>query len=136
MRYDTKIALVIRSELAAWQKLNAACFLSGGLTGAFPETVGEPYRDASGVDYGPMIRQPVMVFEATGEELQKTLQRALSRGIRPSVYTLDLFSTMNDQDNRAAVSAVATGDLDLAGLSLYGERKAIDKVIKGLKLHP
>jgi hypothetical protein len=48
---------------------------------------------------------------------------------------MDLFSTMNDADNRAAVAVVATGDLDLAGLSLYADRKTVDKVIKGLKLH-
>lgn len=136
MQYDTKIAVVIRDDLPAWQKLNAACFLSGGLAGANPEAVGEPYRDATGVDYGPMIRQPVMVFAGSGADLRKALQRALSRGLRPSVFTLDLFSTMNDADNRAAVARVATDDLDLAGLGLYGDRKAIDKAVKGLKLHP
>jgi hypothetical protein len=136
MQYETKVALVIRDDLPTWQKLNATCFLAGGLVGANPETVGEPYADASGVAYGPMIRQPAMVFAATGADLQKVLQRALSRGLKPSVFTLDLFSTMNDAANRAAVAAVATEDLDLAGLSLYGERKIIDKVIKGLKLHP
>ncbi len=136
MNYETKIAIVVRDDLPVWQKLNVACFLSGGIVGAYPETIGEPYRDASGVDYGPMIRQPAMVFAGSGDDLKKVLQRALGRGLEPSVFTLDLFSTMNDAANRAAVAAVATDDLDLAGLSLYGDRKAIDKVIKGLKLHP
>jgi hypothetical protein len=47
-----------------------------------------------------------------------------------------LFATGNDYDNRAAVAAVATDALDLAGLGLHADRKAVDKVTKGLALHP
>ena len=49
---------------------------------------------------------------------------------------MDLFTTYNDVDNRAAVAAVTTESLDLAGLALHAERKLVDKVVKGLKLHP
>ncbi|MDB5555782.1 MAG: hypothetical protein JWL86_5766, partial [Rhizobium sp.] len=43
MQFDTKIAVVIRTDLEAWQKLNVACFLAGGIAAAFPECIGEPY---------------------------------------------------------------------------------------------
>ncbi len=135
MRYDTKIALVVRDDLAAWQKLNVASFLAGGLVGTSPELAGEPYQDASGRFYGPLIRQPVLIFAASAVELNNVLQRAQQRGVRPHLYTKDLFATGNDVDNRAAVAAVATDGLDLVGLGLHAERKEIDKIIKGLKLH-
>jgi hypothetical protein len=61
MRFETKIAVVVRDDLAAWQKLNVACFLSGGLVGAYPELAGERYVDGSGRLYGPLIRQPILV---------------------------------------------------------------------------
>src|SRR3546814_10284391 len=76
MRFDTKIAIVLRDDVATWQKLNVACFLSGGLVGSYPELAGERYRDASGRDYGPLIRQPILVFAASGEDLARTLQRS------------------------------------------------------------
>jgi hypothetical protein len=136
MTFDTKIAIVVREDLAPWQKLNATAFLSGGLAGLYPEIVGERYSDASGSTYGPLVRQPVLVFGATKEELTRTLSRARERGVKASIYTVDLFKTYNDIDNRAAVSAVATEALDLAGLALHAERKLVDKVVKGLKLHP
>ncbi|CAM5214580.1 hypothetical protein ARD30_10045 [Bosea thiooxidans] len=135
MRYDTKIAIVVRENLATWQKLNVASFLAGGLVGAAPEISGEPYRDGSGRFYGPLVRQPVLIFAATSEELKQVLQRAQGRGVRPHLYTNELFATGNDSDNRAAVAAVATADLDLVGLGLHAERKEIDKIVKGLKLH-
>lgn len=126
---------MVRENLATWQKLNVASFLAGGLVGAAPELGGEPYQDGSGRFYGPLIRQPVLIFAATTEELQQVLQRAQGRSVRAHLYTNELFSTGNDIDNRAAVAAVATADLDLVGLGLHGERKDIDKIIKGLKLH-
>ena len=135
MRYDTKIAIVVRDDLATWQKLNIASFLAGGLAGTSPELAGEPYRDASGRFYGPLIRQPVLIFAASAAELTSVLQRAQQRGVRPHLSTKELFVTGNDVDNRAAVAAVATDALDLVGIGLHAERKEIDKIIKGLKLH-
>jgi hypothetical protein len=135
MRYDTKIAIVVREDLAPWQKLNVASFLSGGLVGVSPELAGEPYVDGSGRFYGPLIRQPILIFAATGEQLTQALARAQGRGVRAHLYTSELFATGNDVDNRAAVAARQTAELDLVGLALNAERKEIDKIIKGLALH-
>src|SRR5262249_29578626 len=135
VRFATKVAIVLRHDPAAWQKLNVAAFLAGGLAGAFPEIVGEPYRDASGNRYNPLIRQPVLVFAATAEELRRTLQRARERGGSAAIYTEALFATGNDVDNRAAVAAVAYEDLDLVGIGLHAPRNSIDRICKGLSLH-
>ncbi|QCI65129.1 DUF2000 domain-containing protein [Phreatobacter stygius] len=136
MRFETKIAIVVRDDLATWQKLNVTAFLSGGLVGAYPELPGERYADASGRIYGPLIRQPVLIFAASGDELTRTLKRAAERGLTPSLYTSALFSTGNDSDNRAAVAAVPTDALDLVGLGLHDDRRQIDRIVKGLALHP
>ncbi|POR55459.1 hypothetical protein CYD53_102348 [Bosea psychrotolerans] len=125
----------MRENLATWQKLNVASFLAGGLVGAYPELRGEDYNDASGRFYGPLIRQPVLIFAATSEQLGLMLQRAQQRGVRPHLYTRELFATGNDSDNRAAVAAVATAALDLVGLAIHAERKEADKITKGLSLH-
>ena len=34
MQFDTKIAVVIRTDLEAWQKLNVAAFLTSGIAAA------------------------------------------------------------------------------------------------------
>lgn len=136
MRFDTKIAIVVRDDLATWQKLNVACFLSGGLVGSYPELPGARYIDATGRSYGPLIRQPILIFAAGAEEMRRTMQRASERALPVTIYTRELFATGNDDDNRAAVARVATEALDLVGLAIHAERKAVDKVTKGLTLHP
>ena len=133
MIYETKTALILRRDLAAWQIANVAAFLAGGLAATHPEMKGEPYRDAASRGYTALIREPVFVYGATLEELQRTHLRALSRELIPAVYIDAMFKTTNDADNRAAFAAAPADALDLVGLGIHGPRKTIDKVTNGLK---
>ena len=136
VRFDTKIAVVLRAGLATWQELNVTAFLASGVAAAFPEAMGEDYADADGTKYLPLLGQPVLVYSAgTVEEMARTLERALSRDVRPAVFTADMFATGDDAANRAVVAAVAQRDLDLVGVALRGPRNAVDKITKGLSLH-
>jgi hypothetical protein len=133
---DTKIAVVVRDDLALWQKLNMTAFLASGVTAASPDAIGADYADADGTQYTPMFGQPVMVFAADAARLTRTLDRAVSRGVVPTVFTTELFVTGDDTANRAAVASVPRGNLDLAGLSVRADRKTVDKITAGLRLHP
>ena len=135
MRFDTKIAVVVRADLPVWQKLNMTAFLVSGIAATNESAIGEPYGDATGNSYLPMFGQPVLVFSATQEQLRSAYQRAMGRELQMAIFTDQLFITGNDDDNRAAVRAVLSEELALAGLALRAERKAVDAVVKGLSLH-
>ena len=135
IRFDTKIAVLLRNDLQVWQRLNVTAFLISGIAGSQPDLLGEEYVDADGTRYLPMLRQPVLVFEGDRETLTAAHARALGRGIPISVYTEELFGTGNDDDNRAAVRAAGRDKLNLVGLALHGQRNAVDKVLKGARLH-
>ncbi|MFE1049027.1 DUF2000 family protein [Streptomyces olivaceus] len=136
IRFDTKIAVLLREDLETWQRLNVTAFLVSGLSHQFPELVGEPYEDADAVGYLPMFRQPVLVFEGTRDTLASAHARVLSRALPRALFTSDLFGTGNDRDNRAAVRVVPTAELDLVGLAVHGPKNAVDKVLKGARMHP
>ncbi|MFZ4142871.1 DUF2000 family protein [Streptomyces griseoincarnatus] len=135
-RFDTKIAVLLREDLEPWERLNVTAFLVSGLGTQLPELIGQPYEDADGVPYLPMFRQPVLVFQGAKEVLRAAHERALSRALPRAVFTSDLFATGHDDANRAAVRAVPTTDLDLVGLAVHGPRNAVDKVLKGARMHP
>jgi hypothetical protein len=135
--FDTKVAVVVRDDLAAWQRINVAVFLMSGIAASAGEpVVGPPYEDADGVQYLPMLRQPVLVFEADAGRLRTVHRRALERETPVAIYTAELFSTGHDGDNRAAVRAVATADLDLVGLGLRAPHRTADAILRGLRRHP
>ena len=136
IRFDTKVTVVVRDDLATWQRLNVTAFLVTGIAGAFPQLLGETYEDADGTTYLPILGQPVVVLEADAATMRAAHQRALAREIAMAVYTADMFRTGNDRDNRAVVRAVGRDDLDLVGLALHGPRNGVDKAVKGARLHP
>jgi len=136
VQFDTKLAVVLRDELAVWQKTNVTAFLVSGVAATQPGVVGEPYRDASGNEYLPMFVQPVLVYEADAAALRRAYERAMSREVELAVYTQELFETGHDEANRAAVAAVSEDELDLVGIALRAERKLVDKVVDRLRFHP
>jgi hypothetical protein len=135
IRFDTKIAVVLREDLATWQKLNVTAFLVSGIAGTRPEVMGEPYEDANSTLYLPMFRQPVMVFAADEQTIKRVHEKALARDLPMSIFTDELFATGNDDDNRAAVIGVKRDDLRLVGLGIYGPKNGVDRVVKGCTLH-
>ena len=134
MEFDTKIVVVVRDDLAVWQKLNITAFVVSGIAGT-ERIIGEPYIDASGNKYLPMSVQPILVFAATREQIREVYGRAMKRRMKLTIYTEELFKTYNDVDNRAAVAAVKSEDLNLVGMAIRSTRRQVDTVVKGLRLH-
>lgn len=134
IRFDTKIAVVLRDDLLPWQELNVTAFLVSGVA-ANPELLGEPYEDADGQRYLPLLRQPVVVLTADAATLSRAHAKVVSRGLPLAVYTHEMFSTGHDAANRAAVAAVPTDALDLVGIAVHGPKNAVDKSLKSSRLH-
>lgn len=135
VRFDTKVAVLLRDDLLPWQELNVTAFLMSALATSEPGLTGESYLDADGARYLPMLRQPVVVLTATGTVLATARERAAGRGIPIAIYTRELFATGDDDANRQAVARVATADLDLVGLALRGPRNVVDRIVKGAAMH-
>lgn len=135
-RFDTKVVVVLRDDLAAWQELNVTAFLMSGIATSAPDLVGEPYVDADGSTSLPMLRQPVIILTANAALLRSARAKAAARDdVALAVYTRELFSTSHDAANRAAVAAVATADLDLVGIALRGPKNVVDRIVKGAAFH-
>ena len=135
MDFDTKIAIILREDLAAWQKLNVTSFLTSGILGENPSLIGLEYRDAAGNTYSPLLIQPVIVLSCDQKKLQTIHRRGMEREVRFCLYIEDMFSTGHDEANRATVAARKPDNLPIVGLALREERKIVDKITKGAKMH-
>jgi hypothetical protein len=136
-QFETKAAVVVRDDLATWQRLNVTAFLMSGVTAhAGAAAIGDDYEDADGRRYLPLLVQPVLVFEASAAKLTTVRERAERRAVPIAIYTREMFSTGNDEDNRAAVRAVPTEGLDLVGVGLRAPHRDADAILRGLARHP
>jgi hypothetical protein len=135
--FDTKVAVIVRDDLAAWQRLNVCAFVMSGVTAsADGDAIGEDYLDAEGNRYLPLLVQPVLVFEAPVEKLRTVRERAQRRDVPIALYTAEMFSTGHDGANRAAVRSVRAADLDLVGIALRAPHRDADAILRGLTRHP
>ena len=134
--FETKVAIVVRDDLQSWQKLNVTAFLMSGIVGAAPELVGEPYRDAAGNRYLSLLVQPVIVLAADRPTIASIHRRALDRGVQHALYIEEMFATGHDAANRAVFAEHGPAEAKVVGLALREERKLVDKITKGARMHP
>ena len=114
----------MRDYRAAWQRLNVTAFLVSGLVGARlnPKPSGTRMRTPTALTYLPLLVQPLLVFEASADQLQRARARAASRGVALAIYTAEMFSTGNDAENtRRCAQSQHAEELDIVGLGLRAE---------------
>ena len=133
--FDTKIAVVVREDLAEWQALNVTAFLVTGIVAQYPEVIGEPYRDRAGNIYNALSAQPMIVLSADANTLSTIQRRALERDVTTSLYIEEMFSTGHDAANRAVFATFAPEDAKVVGIALRADKKAVDKITKGARMH-
>ena len=136
MMFDTKIAIVVREDLQTWQKLNVTAFLMSGIVGSFPDMIGDPYRDAVGNTYHSLSVQPVIVLAADHANIATIHKRTLDRSVRCALYIEEMFSTGHDAANRAVFAEYGPDTARVVGLALREDRKLVDKITKGARMHP
>lgn len=134
MRFPTRVAIVLRDDLESWQIANVAAFLATGVA-ADPALAGEPYLDADGTGYRPLLGQPILVLQGDRGVLQGVRSRAVSRQLDTAVFDAGMFATGHDAANREIVAAVAGADLDLVGVAVHGAKNQVDRTIKGVARH-
>jgi hypothetical protein len=134
--FDTKIAIVLRNDLASWQALNVTAFLTSGIVAQSPDVIGDPYRDRDGNLYNPLSIQPVIVLAADHATISNIHRRSLERDIRTCLYVEEMFSTGHDAANRAVFAQFAPDDAKVVGIAMRAEKKLVDKITKGAKMHP
>lgn len=131
-----KIALVINHNLATWQKLNVTAFLASSVAISHPETHGGRLKTASGNNYLPFMKYPVLIYKSeTDAAIQRAFNRARDRELNIGIYTRELFDTKTEAENLTEIAGHSDDALNLVGIVIYGDSKKVDKALDGLKFH-
>jgi hypothetical protein len=128
--FDTKIAIVLRNNLASWQTLNVTAFLMSGIAGQNPDIIGEAYRDKAGNLYNALSVQPIIVLSADDATIAAVHRRSLERGIATSIFIEEMFATGHDAANREVFAQFAPDDAKVVGIAMRADKKIVDKITK------
>lgn len=133
--FDTKIAVVLRDDPQMWQKLNVTAFLMSGITAAHPEIIGAPYRDRENRPHCALSVQPVIVLAGAAGVLRAVRNRANARGVETAVYIEEMLATGHDAANRAVFAEHGADGENTVGVTLGADKKVVDKITKGARMH-
>lgn len=133
--FETKIAIILRDDLEMWQKLNVTAFLMSGIAATHPDIIGAPYCDKDGRTHCALSVQPVIVLSGAANVLKNVRNRANERVVETAVYIEEMFATGHDTANRAVFAEHGTDEENTVGVALRADRKIVDKITKGAKMH-
>ncbi|MCP9313759.1 DUF2000 domain-containing protein [Liquorilactobacillus satsumensis] len=126
---DKKIALILNETLENWQACNVSAFLGSGITDEFK---GTNYMDQENNQYVSLLTEPIAVYVASKNHMQRSLLRGNNRDVKVGVFSFDMFNTFNDRDNRQTIASKTSEEINAAGLIIFGNKKEVDKVVRGL----
>ncbi|MCY1383347.1 hypothetical protein D9M69_714670 [compost metagenome] len=109
--------------------------MATGIAGQKPAIIGEAYRDGAGNVYNALSVQPIIVLSADGATLGNIQRRAIERAVQTSLYVDAMFSTGHDSANRAVFAVTRPENAKVAGIAIHADKKLVDKITKGAKLH-
>ncbi|MBB4954337.1 hypothetical protein H4S14_002299 [Agrobacterium vitis] len=134
--FDRKFVIVLRDDMLFWQKLNVTAFLTSGIVGARSEIIGEAYQDAAANSYYPLCIQPIVILSADRETMATIHKRSLQRQVQSSLYIEEMFVTGDDVANRAVFAQYDPETANVVGIAIHADKKSVDKITKGAKMHP
>ena len=111
MQFDTKIAVMIRTDLEPWQKLTSRRSSPAASPRRFPNVSASPMATI-GHEIPVADRPADPDLRRRPARTSRALERALARNVTPAVYTEDMFKTTHDAANREVVRAVIRAELN------------------------
>ena len=134
MMNDVRCVVVLNSALTVGKAANAAAVLSLTLGQRHPHLVGDALADASGQCYPGLIPVGIPVLSADNTHLSALLECCEEQQFDAIIFPQEGQMTVDYAEFSAAVSQIATADLQHLGLAIAGEKKALRKLTAKLKL--
>ena len=128
-RAATRCVIVVDAALPAGRAANAAAVIALTLGRRHPHLAGADLVDGSGEAHPGLIPIGIAVLAGTAAELGALRAKAVKAGVDVVDFPAQGQLTTDYAAFGAAVAAVATTDLTYVGVGIYGDRKAVGKLV-------
>lgn len=134
MERERKCVMVVEEGLPAGVAANATGVLAFTLGREVDFAVGPSVLDGSGTRHVGITRIPIPVLSADGETLRRLRSEATESDLLAVDFTDAAKMSRSYEEYERKLATKEATDLVYLGLALYGERKAVEKLTRGLPL--
>ncbi|EIC84308.1 DUF2000 domain-containing protein [Serratia sp. M24T3] len=131
-----RIAVIVNPELPVGLLANTSSAVAIGLAAKFPMLAGEQLADIEGKAVDVSSKLPVPILQATAEQIQAILHKAMQAGGEVAIVPFPAFARAmhSFEDYRQAFPARNLSLETLDGLGLAGPEKWVKSLTGSLKL--
>jgi hypothetical protein len=130
-----KCAIVVAEHLQNGLAVNAASVLSVTLGAKVQGLVGGDVKDADGVTHPGVIYTPLPVLTDSADRISQMLTAAADdEELFFATFSSLAQSCKTYDEYIARMSAVATADVEVVGIALFGPKKKVNKLVGSLPL--
>ena len=109
---------------------------SAGMGGTQPATLRHSdQRHICPTPHAPSATPAHVVLTGPANVLTNIRNRAHQRGVESVAYIEEMFATGHDKANRAVFAQHGADETNTVGIALRADKKIVDKITKGAKMH-
>jgi lysyl-tRNA synthetase class 2 len=134
--FDKKMVLVVEKELGEWKLLNALSHMAAFIGNKMPTVfdTGDHFETKDGVKLPRNSQYPIVVLSATKSQVKQLTLEAQKQGTLFISFTKDMIETTDDKKLEKMLSEQDSEHVDYLGIGLFGDKKNLDELTKGLQL--
>lgn len=135
--FDKKFVVVLNKNLESWKLSNTIGHISAYLGNKLQEPF-DTGKHFTTKDEKPLPRNsqyPVVTLSATNEQLHQFMQKVRESGLTYIGYVPEMIEFIDDQKLSKAISEKEEGEIGYCGIGVFGPKKVVDELTRGLELY-
>lgn len=134
--FEKKMVMVVEKELGEWKLLNALSHMSAfiGNKMSEPFDTGAFFETKDKIKLPRNSQFPIVVLSATKSQIQELTNQVQKQGVLFITFTKDMIETTDDKKLDKMIGEQDSEHLDYLGIGLFGQKKQLDEITKGLNL--
>ncbi|WP_413736482.1 DUF2000 domain-containing protein [Sodalis sp. RH21] len=123
-----RCVIILNEALPAGKAVNAAAVIALTVGQRHPMLVGAPLIDADNMEYPGLIPIGIPVLSAPAQTLNALSDRCRQQGLDRVIFPLEGQATTDYAGFCQAVRALPSGEIQLLGIAIIGNKKAVRKL--------
>lgn len=134
--FTRRLAIVVDKNLPGWQTMNAtahiAAYLGNKLTEPFD--TGDYFIDKGGEKYPRNTQYPIIVFQASGQELKNLIGEVRASGLLHIGFIEEMIEFTDDDQLQQAVGQKTGDQIKYLGIGFFGPNDSVKALTKKFSL--
>ncbi len=131
--FSSKIILVVRKDLEAWQIANTighiSAYIGKELTDKFD--TGETFVSKDNVTYPRNSQYPIIIKRAkSNEQLHNLMDKVRDAGVLHHCFIREMIEHTNDADLQNALNNKTDTEVEYLGVGVFGKTEEAEKLTK------